>query len=361
MAASGVCRICLRSFKQLRFVTQHIAICRRCVRSVNEASQVAQLAEARIAALLARGIVRRAEREVTDADAWIASRASWTLANLEQAQRKALPNWLNRLLKDPANTSLDFKLLRAHRRGMLHFDRPRGWGYPPRWPAVAERIRRRDGDVCAQCGDDDAELHVHHIVYVSNFGTHQRSNLVCLCRACHESEHGRTLDFGEGPESEAESDSESESESGDAPAKVGVALQVEPIQPVLSGVQPPVPQITAPRPPTPSVDCPRCLTRFSALLRTNWSTFEADCQVCGTVSCWADDGELLDSLPPLTPTTHEPAPVAEQAHSSSPVPTGLCPNCAAEVAVDAKSCPACRVELSISGTWQVLRIRSRPR
>ena len=72
------------------------------------------------------------------------------------------------------------------------------WGYPANRDEVASTIRKADRFECVQCGAVGSELHVHHIVYVSNFGTHAKENLVSLCRTCHEEEHERTFDFGEG-------------------------------------------------------------------------------------------------------------------------------------------------------------------
>ena len=65
------------------------------------------------------------------------------------------------------------------------------------WSEIASNIRRLDHFACVLCGATDLELHVHHIVYLSNFGTHRQENLVSACRKCHEDEHERELDFGE--------------------------------------------------------------------------------------------------------------------------------------------------------------------
>jgi 5-methylcytosine-specific restriction endonuclease McrA len=111
--------------------------------------------------------------------------------------KKALPAWINRLVADTSNRTKTFKIIRAHRRGLLHLDRPHRWGYPNNWADVARAIRRLDKFTCVACSVTGVELHVHHIIYASNFGTHQRTNLVTLCRTCHELEHKRVFDFGE--------------------------------------------------------------------------------------------------------------------------------------------------------------------
>lgn len=193
----ATCRICLRNFTKLRFQSERISICGRCVNTLNESPEVAQHAEVRIGELLMRGIERNALRDLDCAEDWRRRKAQQSLADLGAAHAAALPRWLNRLLADPKNTKRDFKMVRANRRGLLHYDRPAGWGYPKNWREIASRIRRLDNYKCVSCAALDRVIDVHHIVYVSSFGTHQQSNLVALCRTCHESEHKRSFDFGE--------------------------------------------------------------------------------------------------------------------------------------------------------------------
>lgn len=63
--------------------------------------------------------------------------------------------------------------------------------YPADWESRRRRVYARDNNRCRNCGTagDDAELHAHHIVPKSRGGTHSLSNLVTLCRACHEAAH----------------------------------------------------------------------------------------------------------------------------------------------------------------------------
>ena len=164
---------------------------------MNESPEVAENAEQRVGDMLRRGIERRAVKDLEAGEPWQKRKAEKTLSDIDSVHAAALPKWLNRLLADPRNTTRDFKLLRAHRRGLLHYDRPVGWGYPNNWKEVASRIRQLDGYRCVVCAADDCTIDVHHIVYVSNFGTHQKTNLISLCRPCHESEHKRMFDFGE--------------------------------------------------------------------------------------------------------------------------------------------------------------------
>lgn len=191
------CRVCLRFVRKLRFDTGRVAICGRCVSSLNARPAVAQDAQHRLGEKLQRGIVRTATEALSAPEGWRRDRAQRELDHIAPRVAQALPGWLNRLLADPANTGRDFKLLRAHRRGLLHFDRPRGWGYPGNWTEVASRVRALDDYRCTACGRDDTILDVHHIVYVYHFGTHRQENLATLCRPCHEAEHGHLLDFGE--------------------------------------------------------------------------------------------------------------------------------------------------------------------
>lgn len=191
------CRICLRDYTNPRFLGERVAICGHCVRDLNEKPEVAQGAESRLSALLRQGIMKKANRNLSSPEAWQRQEALYTLENFDEVYQRALPGWLNRLLENSENTSADFKRVRAYRRGLLHYDRPRGWGYPANWNEVATRIRRLDSYTCQRCNASDVRLDVHHIVYLSHFGTHQQTNLITLCQACHEDEHGRCLDYGE--------------------------------------------------------------------------------------------------------------------------------------------------------------------
>lgn len=231
-----------------------MSICGRCVNTLNESHDVAENAEIRIGELLLRGMERNALRDIECGEPWQKARAERILSNIGTAHTAALPQWLNKLLADPKNTKKDFKLLRAHRRGLLHYDRPAGWGYPNNWKDVASCIRRIDGFKCAVCTAQDQTIDVHHILYVSNFGTHQQSNLISLCRKCHEAEHKRNFDFGETEKEQVVSSTEAPAEA-DLLAKVAKRSNL--LQPALSvSIQPkPLPHPN-PEPPVPSLPPP---------------------------------------------------------------------------------------------------------
>lgn len=50
------------------------------------------------------------------------------------------------------------------------------------------RIRKRDRDRCRRCGTG-FDLHVHHIIYRSQGGPDEDSNLITLCQSCHDKVH----------------------------------------------------------------------------------------------------------------------------------------------------------------------------
>ena len=65
--------------------------------------------------------------------------------------------------------------------------------YPPDWDVRRERVLKRAGWECEECGEREDELDVHHKTPISQGGLHSPDNLICLCRDCHERAHGRTL------------------------------------------------------------------------------------------------------------------------------------------------------------------------
>ncbi len=53
---------------------------------------------------------------------------------------------------------------------------------------IRPRIAERDNYRCRLC--DSPAQDVHHIIFRSQGGTNEESNLICLCRRCHERAHG---------------------------------------------------------------------------------------------------------------------------------------------------------------------------
>jgi 5-methylcytosine-specific restriction endonuclease McrA len=193
------CRICLKAFKKANYSYSRGYVCGRCTRDLNNYHQTADNAYESARQLLLNGMYRRSisDIQLTGVSSWRAQRAKHVLDNLEHEVNLALPKWINKLVADKSNTTKIFKMIRAHRRGLLHLDRPHNWGYPKNWCEVAHNIRNLDKYTCVACSKTRVELHVHHIVYLSNYGTHQKTNLVTLCRQCHENEHSRSFDFCE--------------------------------------------------------------------------------------------------------------------------------------------------------------------
>lgn len=50
------------------------------------------------------------------------------------------------------------------------------------------QARQRDNDLCVLCGARACE--VHHIIFRSQMGMSELSNLACLCKQCHDAAHG---------------------------------------------------------------------------------------------------------------------------------------------------------------------------
>lgn len=69
--------------------------------------------------------------------------------------------------------------------------------YPGDWNSRRKDVYKRDDYSCQNCGRTggqrgNAELHAHHIVPKAKGGTHSKSNLVAVCKQCHNAIHGNS-------------------------------------------------------------------------------------------------------------------------------------------------------------------------
>ena len=281
----GTCQICKRDNVPLRFETGHINICVNCVNALNDSPEPAQDAEQRLGERLKRGILRKANFDLVSDNEAAKAKARNTLANFDAVYERALPGWINRLLAKTSNRTRDFQIMRAYRRGLVQMERGRYGSYPSDWEDRAMRIRQRD-QCCRACGDMDAVLDVHHIVYLSNYGTSKQSNLVGLCRSCHEGVHGHAFDLGE----------------ADKPVKP------PPIRP-------------AP-PPTSAVDllCPGCQARITAKIEVaDVRTQRVRCPGCKLIFVAADHPAITPTPPPSTRSiTPQPEPMPSAPYIAPP-------------------------------------------
>lgn len=64
--------------------------------------------------------------------------------------------------------------------------------YPSDWPEISKSVKRRDDYTCQNCGKRDTrtwKLEAHHVIPISQGGSHRMSNLTTLCSWCHGGEH----------------------------------------------------------------------------------------------------------------------------------------------------------------------------
>ena len=64
-------------------------------------------------------------------------------------------------------------------------------GTSSQWSKIRQRILKRDGYCCQQCGQDNGKLHVDHIIPRRLGGTDNDQNLQVLCQKCNLSKGGR--------------------------------------------------------------------------------------------------------------------------------------------------------------------------
>jgi 5-methylcytosine-specific restriction endonuclease McrA len=96
------------------------------------------------------------------------------------------------------DTDCRWKATEARRRGLEQRDKkvkersdpvPREAPGKDRFTAERRRaVQQRDGRRCRRCGGERG-LHVHHVIYRSEGGNHEETNLITLCFGCHDRVH----------------------------------------------------------------------------------------------------------------------------------------------------------------------------
>lgn len=153
-------------------------------------------------------------------DEWVERQRNWildkynseydkyqkTLArkNSAQAEYPPLETTLSQRIEDYINSifsSLDtseqiklpaFRLLNAYRKGLINGDKvilPRS--SDDEYEDLKRFIKAQDGHACVICNKPatKTDLHVHHIIPLSCYGTNNHANLVTLCVTCHNKQH----------------------------------------------------------------------------------------------------------------------------------------------------------------------------
>jgi hypothetical protein len=193
-----ICQICKQSFAQIKFLSKDISVCGICVKALNEHNGQADASYQTFRDWLKTGMIRKNQSRLHDESiqVWERERAQRILENLDDEVDKALPHWTIKRLADPTKREKPYKIVRAHKRGLLFRNlsdqRPT---YRSNWMEVAREIRLRDQYQCRVCSATDVELHVHHIIFLSNHGTNRKSNLITLCRSCHQDQHKHEFDI----------------------------------------------------------------------------------------------------------------------------------------------------------------------
>ncbi len=121
------------------------------------------------------------------------------ISSAEAALRRvpeAVDQEIQRLVKEvklvAPTKSKEIRLLRAFHIGLIDFERTQhARPEQSEYEEQKRRIRARDSFRCVCClrGFAQGELHVHHVLPLSRYGTNSDPNLVTLCHPCHNKQH----------------------------------------------------------------------------------------------------------------------------------------------------------------------------
>lgn len=195
------CQICLNKYKNVKLFSSRISICGRCVNLLNNYNNPAQFAHNTLRERLLNKLLEKATIESSDPNFKLSEFREQEIARIMKDPHgfidKILPEWINKKTASSSENSIEIKIIRAYRRGLIHYDNPNKFGRTNQWESISKAIKISDKMKCCMCNATNVELDTHHIVYVKKFGTNQKTNLISLCRNCHEKIHGRKLEFSD--------------------------------------------------------------------------------------------------------------------------------------------------------------------
>ena len=131
------------------------------------------------------------QRQQQDLEARISS-VETALQRLPEAVNQEIQRLINEVQLIAPTKSKEIRLLRAFHIGLIDFDRTQhARPEHQEYEEQKRRIRARDSYRCVCClrGFSQGELHVHHVLPLSRYGTNSDSNLVTLCHPCHSKQH----------------------------------------------------------------------------------------------------------------------------------------------------------------------------
>lgn len=65
--------------------------------------------------------------------------------------------------------------------------------YPANWEEIREEVIEENNHECIGCQRTSTPLEIHHVIPVSQGGSHAKSNLEPVCPDCHAAAHGEQM------------------------------------------------------------------------------------------------------------------------------------------------------------------------
>jgi hypothetical protein len=191
---SALCQVCFNPKHKPRFQTRSLCICQWCITelkySLDSPAEIIFAARARLRDKRMTELTNELDR--LHPSARRVAEVQSNLARVDQIVDDDFKRFMSRRIAEQTTKFKGTRLLRAHELGILQTERvfarrPEG----SEADEMGRYIRARDGYLCVICRrvPTGSELHVHHIIPLSNFGTNYERNLATLCYSCHGRQH----------------------------------------------------------------------------------------------------------------------------------------------------------------------------
>jgi len=112
------------------------------------------------------------------------------MISIEALADQTIREWLEGLRCNKlCNTQNDI-ILKAYFRGLINAEQELVERLSPEdMKPYREQILKQDDCSCRICKRSKIELHIHHIIFLECYGTHNPRNLITLCHPCHNALH----------------------------------------------------------------------------------------------------------------------------------------------------------------------------